>query len=128
MKEKDQKSVGSHVVLAGSARAVRPGAKILGVADPDEWIEVSIKVRRKKALPEIGKAAVKPLSIQELETQYGAEAAGREKVRTVLTAAGVKVLKEDVVSCSVRAGARAEVWESVFQVRLFHYAHSEGNY
>lgn len=128
MKEKDQKMGGSHVVLAGSARAVRPGAKILGVADPDEWIEVTIKMRRKKALPEIGKAAVKPLSIQELETQYGADAADMDKVRTVLTAAGVKVLKEDIVSCTVRAGARAEVWESVFQVRLFHYSHSDGNY
>ena len=109
-------------------RAMRPGAKVLGVADPDEWIELTIKIRRKKALPEVGKTAMKPLSVQELETQYGAAAADMDKVRTVLTGVGAKVLKEDAVSCGIRAGARAEVWESIFQVKLFHYAHSEGNY
>ena len=141
MKEKDQQTknggnvgngatgnLGAHVVLAGSARAMRPGARVLGIADPDEWIELTIKVRRKKALPEIGRAVVKPLSIKELEAQYGADATDMEKVRTVLTGFGVKVLKEEAVSCSIRAGARAEVWESIFQVRLFHYSHSEGNY
>jgi kumamolisin len=128
MKEKDQQTGGTHALLAGSTRAMRPGAKVLGVADPDEWIEVTIKVRRKKALPEMGKAVSKPLSIQELETQFGAAAADMEKVRTVLTGLGAKVLKEDAVSCSIRAGARSAVWESVFQVKLFHYAHSEGNY
>lgn len=143
MKEKDQKKNeassgvsgsgaasggGTHALLRGSTRAVRPGAKVLGVADPDEWIELTIKVRRKKALPEVGKTAMKPLSVQELETQYGAAQADMEKVRTVLTGLGAKVLKEDAVSCGVRAGARAEVWESIFQVKLFHYSHSEGNY
>jgi len=119
---------GTHALLEGSTRAMRPGAKVLGVADPDEWIELTIKVRRKKALPEVGKTAMKPLSVQELETQYGAAQADMDKVRTVLTGLGAKVLKEDAVSCGIRAGARAEVWESVFQVKLFHYSHSEGNY
>ena len=119
---------GTHAVLAGSMRAARPGAKVLGVADPDEWIELTIKLRRKKALPEMGKAVAKPLSMQELESQYGADAADIDKVKTVLTGFGVKILKEDALSCSIRAGARAEVWESVFQMRLFHYAHSDGNY
>ena len=163
MKEKDQQTnagdgksgtgggLGSHATLVGSTRAMRPGAKVLGVADPDEWIEVTIKVRRKKALPEpgaagggaagdsgpgaakaavggSGKAAGKPLSLKELEEQYGADPADLEKVRTVLTGLGVRILKEDALTCSVRAGARAEVMESVFQVRLFHYAHAEGNY
>ena len=131
MKEKDQQTKNgsnAHVVLAGSARAMRPGAKVLGVADQDEWIELTIKVRRKKALPEMGMKVVKPLSIKELEAQYGADPKDMEKVRTVLTGFGVKVLKEEAVSCSILAGARAEVWESVFQVRLFHYSHSEGNY
>ena len=127
MKEKDQQT-GAYVVLPGSSRAMRPGAQVLGVADPDEWIEVTIKVRRKKALPEIGKAGAKPLSVKELEAQYGANPADIATVRRVLTGFGVKVLKEDAMSCSIWAGATAQVWESVFLVRLFHYAHSEGNY
>ena len=127
MKEKDQQK-GAHVTLPGSLRAMRPGARVLGVADPDEWIEVTIKVRRKKALPEVGKTGLKPLSVKELEAQYGANPADIATVRTVLTGFGVKVLKEDAMSCSILVGATAEVWESVFLVRLFHYAHSEGNY
>jgi len=128
-------NLGTHVTLAGSTRAMRPGAKVLGVADPDEWVEVTIKVRRRKALPqpgaaglEGGRTAGKPLSLKELEEQYGAEPADMEKVRTVLTSLGARILKEDAMTCSIRAGARAEVMESIFQVRLFHYSHAEGNY
>lgn len=158
MKEKDQQtSVGAgkrksggnpetHVALPGSMRSMRPGAKVLGVADPDEWIEVTIKVRRKKALPEPGmdvsatanssqpaaknssQPAAGPLTLKQLEEEYGANPADIEKVQTVLTGLGMQILKEDALTCTVRAGARAEVMESVFQVRLFHYSHSQGNY
>ena len=108
---------------------MRPGAKVLGVAGADEWIEVTIKVRRKQALPAAaaGKGA-KKLSLTALEEQYGADPADMEKVVTVLTGMGVKILKQDAVTCSIHGGARAEVIESVFQVKLFHYAHPEGNY
>ncbi len=107
---------------------MRPGAKVLGVADADEWIEITVKVRRKKALPAAGTAGGKTLSLKELETQYGADPADMEKVKTVLTGLGLKILKEDAVSCSLRVGGRAEVIESVFQVKLFHYSHPDGNY
>jgi kumamolisin len=116
---------GSHVLLSGSTRAMRPGAKVLGVADPDEWIEVTIKVRRKKALPQPGG---KVLSLSELETQYGAVAADLKKVTDVLSGLGLTIFKQDALSCSIRAGGRASVIEAIFQVRLFHYAHVDGNY
>lgn len=45
---------GSHVILEGSWREMRPGAQVLGVADPDEWLELTIKLRRRKELPEPG--------------------------------------------------------------------------
>jgi len=156
---------GSHVLLAGSRREMRPGAQVLGVADPDEWLELTIKLRRKKALPEpvggVGvagagaggkeagagaaagagagaksadgasagaKGAAKPLTRAELSAQYGADPADIEKVRTVLTSLGLKILKEDPVTCTVRAGGTATVVESIFQVRLFHYSSPKGNY
>jgi kumamolisin len=110
---------------------MRPGSQVLGVADPDEWLELTIKLRRKKALPEPGTGGAKgakPLSRTELLAQYGADPADIEKVRTVLTGLGMKILKEDAATCTVRAGATAAVVESVFQVRLFHYSHPKGNY
>jgi len=128
--QKQEKLGGAHVILEGSWRDLRPGAQVLGVADPDEWLELTIKLRRKKALPEpgSGKGPTKLLSRVELQAQYGADPADIEKVRTVLTALGMKILKEDAGACTVRAGGTAEVVESIFQVRLFHYSHSKGNY
>ena len=118
---------GSHVLLAGSTRAMRPGAKVLGVADPDEWIEITIKVRRKKVLPEVG-VRTKVLSLAELETQYGAAPADLKNVTDVLSGLGLKIFKQDALSCTIRAGGRASVIEAIFQVKLFHYTHMEGNY
>ncbi|GGB16957.1 kumamolisin [Puia dinghuensis] len=115
---------------------MRPGAQVLGVADPDEWLELTIKLRRKKPLPEPGAAGATasgakqaaPLTRAELEAQYGADPADMEKVSTVLTGLGLKILKEDAMTCTIRAGGRAAVVESIFQVRLFHYSHPKGNY
>jgi len=128
--QKQEKLAGAHVLLEGSWRDLRPGAQVLGVADPDEWLELTIKLRRKKALPEpgSGKGSTKLLSRAELQVEYGADPADIEKVRTVLTALGLKILKEDPGTCTVRAGGTAGVVESIFQVRLFHYSHSKGNY
>lgn len=142
-------NLGSHVPLAGSWREMRPGAQVLGVADPDEWMELTIKLRRKQPLPEPGSAGAVPGSAgvqpgaatpepgsagpnlftrAELEAQYGADPADMEKVRTVLTRLGLKILKEDPGTCTVRAGGTAAVVESVFLVRLFHYSDPKGNY
>lgn len=119
---------GSHVVVPGSARDVRPGARVLGVADADEWIELTIKIRRKKPLPEPKGFPAKALSREELAAEYGADPADVEQLRTVLTGLGLKILKEEPISCSIRAGGAASVVESIFLVKLFHYSHPDGNY
>src|SRR5579863_6046073 len=119
---------GSHVLLQGSRREMRPGAQVLGVADPDEWLELTIKLKRKKPLPEPGAAGVKPLSRTELEAQYGADPADVEKVKTVLTGLGMRILKEQTGACTIHAGGTASVVESIFLVKLFHYSHPKGNY
>ena len=108
-------------------RGLRPGAQVLGVADPNESIEVTIKIRRKKALPE-PVAGEKLLTIEELAAQYGADAADMQRVKTVLTGYGLQVLKEDAVSCTLHAVGAAQVLENVFRVRLFHFSHPKGNY
>ncbi|HVU95121.1 MAG TPA: S53 family peptidase [Puia sp.] len=123
---------GAPILLEGSWRELRPGAQVLGVADPDEWLELTIKLRRKKALPEPGSGGgakgVKVFSRADLQAQYGADPADIDKVRAVLTGLGMKILKEDAAACTVRAGGTVAVVESIFQVRLFHYSHPRGNY
>jgi kumamolisin len=119
---------GPYVVLPGSQRAVLPGAHVLGAADADEWIEVTLKLRRKKPLPEPTGLPGKVLTRGELGDEYGAAQADIDTVKTVLTSLGLRILKESAASCSIRAGGRASVVESVFWVKLFHYSHPGGNY
>lgn len=107
---------------------MRPGARVLGAADPSEWIEVTIKVRRKKPLPEVAARLATPLTRQQLQAEYGADPADIEKVKTVLTGLGLKIIQEDLAACTVRVGGMSEDLENVFQLKLFHYACSSGNY
>jgi len=118
----------ARVALAGSSRAVRPGAVILGVADPYEWIEVTVKIRRKKPLPEWKAGGMGVMTKEQLAAEYGADPADMEKVKSVLGSFGLRVLRELQAAGSIRVGGQAQVMESVFGVRLFHYAHASGNY
>ena len=118
----------SHVVLPGSQRVVLPGAHVLGAADTDEWIEVTVKIRRQKPLPEPTGLPGKVMTREELGAEYGAAPEDISKVKAVLTALGLVILKESPISCSIRAGGPAGVVESIFLVKLFHYSHPGGNY
>jgi kumamolisin len=116
------------VMLAGSTRQVRPGARMLGVAGPDEWIEVVVKIRRRRPLPDLTDRPAAAITREQLDAEYGADPADMAKVRTVLSGLGLTILKEDPISCSIRAGGAADQVEEAFKVKLFHYAHAEGNY
>lgn len=118
----------SHVVLPGSERRVLPGAKSLGVAGPEEWIEVTVKLRRKKPLPEISGRPATRMTREEFEAGYGAAQADIAQVVAVLSGLGLKILQQDAANCSIRAGGTAENIEQVFQVKLFHYSYPDGNY
>src|ERR1700761_4821151 len=83
---------GSYVVLAGSQRAVLPGAHVLGVADADEWVEVTIKPRRKKLFPELTGVPGKIMTREELNEEYGAAQEDTDTVKAVLTGLGLRIL------------------------------------
>ena len=115
-------------MLPGSARQVRPGAKVLGSAGADEWIEITLKLRRKQSLPEPTVNPARRLTRAELEADYGASSADVELVRTVLTNLGLTILSEDLASASVKAGGPADVVEDIFAIKLLHYNHAGENY
>jgi kumamolisin len=118
----------TRVVLKGSARQVRPGAKVLGTAGPDEWIEVTLKLRRMQPLPELSGRPGQRISREELESKYGAAPADVEKVRSVLTALGLTVIEEDPGSASMKAGGPADIVEDTFAIKLLHYTHDGEHY
>jgi kumamolisin len=117
----------SHVVLKGSARQPRPGSKVLGTTGPDEWIEITLKLKRKSPLPDLT-GRPQRISRAELEANYGAAPADVEKVRTVLTGLGMTIIQEDPASASMKAGGPADIVEDTFGIKLLKYAHEDENY
>jgi hypothetical protein len=59
-----------HVILPGSKRAKHRLAERIGPVDPKERLEVTINLGKMPDAPEV---AAKTLSLEELETLYGAK-------------------------------------------------------
>jgi kumamolisin len=118
----------THIVLPGSLRHPSPGAHALGPADADEWVEVTVKLRRKAPLPAVPDRPSKPLSRAELGDKYGAAQADIDKVKAAFAPYGVEVESADPASRSVRLGGPVHAMEKAFQVRLVQYAHDRGRY
>ena len=70
----------AQVVLSGSQRTLLPGSRVIGLAGSEEWIEVTVKLRRKRSLPELTGRPATTLTRAELEEQYGASQADIDQV------------------------------------------------
>lgn len=116
------------VAVEGSERAPVPGARALGPTHKDEWIEVTVKVKRRAELPKLDAAPEKILSRQELAERYGADPADITKVADAFKAFGLQVIEASAATCSVKLGGTAEQMQQAFGVKLFRYAASQGNY
>src|SRR5437667_4158119 len=85
----------SHKVLPGTHRIPLPGARVLGSVSADEWIEVTVKLRRKAALPELEGRPKKPMSYEQLTKTYGCEQEDITKVAEALHEFGLEVVESD---------------------------------
>lgn len=118
----------AHVIVPGSERQLLPGSKALGLANPTETIEITVKVRRKAPLPALTSRPAAPLSRSEMAAKYGAAASDMQAVQTALGQYELKVIGEDPATRSIEfAGTVAEI-ERAFQVKLFRYHHERGEY
>jgi kumamolisin len=117
----------THVVLKGSRRSHRSGAQVLGHADPHEWCEITVKLRRQTPLPEPqpGKAV---LTRAEAAEKHGASAADIEAVAKSLTGYGLTVLAKDQSTRSVKLSGPVERMEAVFKTHLFRVRHDNHLY
>ena len=117
---------GSHVVLKGSERVALQGAKALGRAPEDEWVEATVKLRRQAALPapEPGKAA---LTREEL-AQYGASAADERLVAGALAQYGIEIVESNLAQRSLKIGGPVSAMEQAFGTKLVRFAHERGDY
>ena len=118
----------THVVLEGSRRRMLPGARLLGRADAQEKMDVTVKVRRMKDLPELAGRPERAMTHAELAAGYGASPADLELTRAVLGRFGLAVAQSSPAARSIRFTGTVAQMENAFQVRLFTYAHESGNH
>ncbi len=111
-----------------SDRVALPGAKALGAANPHAVIEVLLKLRRKKELPDIASRPQQPISREELANTYGGSADDMAKVADTMQSFGLRVVSKNPATRSVRLSGTIAQFEAAFQVKLFNYSHPDGNY
>ncbi|MFT0172563.1 protease pro-enzyme activation domain-containing protein [Paraburkholderia mimosarum] len=114
--------------LAGSLRHALPGARVLGQANARGVIEVTLKLRRKQPLPDLDARPAAPLTRDELAARYGASQDDIDQVTQVMAQYGLKTVGASVGARTVRLSGTVSAMESAFNVKLFNYAHAEGNY
>lgn len=117
----------THTIVAGSKRTPLPGARVLGAANAHTVIEITLKLRRKKKLPEVNGRPAKMMTREAL-AGYGAAQADIDKVTEILGKFGLKTVRADAAARSVRMSGTIASVEAAFQVKLFNYAHESGNY
>jgi len=118
----------SHVVLPGSQRPLLPGSRAIGPAPANEQISITVKLRRKKALPAITNRPKSAMSRADFAAEYGASADDIQKVKTALGLYGLQVQSEDPASRSIDFSGPVSAMEKAFEVKLFNYAHEGGDY
>lgn len=118
----------THTVLPGSRHYMMPGSRLMDQCNPDEIVKLTLKLRRKNPLPPLeGRPAV-PISRSEAAAQYGATDDDIAKVKEVMEANKITVLSADQATRSVQVEGPIKVLEDVFQVKLFEFTHTRGNF
>lgn len=118
----------TQVPLKGSERAAARGAVALGRADPNEWLEVTVKVRRRAPLPEIVERPKQPMTREQVAKQFGATPESLDKVAKVFSDLGLQVVAVDPTTRSVKLAGTVETMETAFGVKLLRYKHERGNF
>jgi kumamolisin len=113
----------THVAVAGSKRVPLAGSRLIGRTHPHAEIEVTLKLRRKQALPELDRRPAKILSRDQLAQTYGASEGDINKVKSVFEGLGLKTVHADAGTRTVRLAGTVEAMQNAFNVKLFDYAH-----
>jgi kumamolisin len=118
----------SHVRIEGSERVALPGAQALGRASAYATIEVLVKVRRKKQLPELTGRPGACMTRDMLAATYGASEEDIGKVKAAFAKFGLKTVASSAATRSVRLSGTVAAMEKAFHVTLFSYSSPSGHY
>jgi kumamolisin len=121
--------------IAGSERALRAGSRLIGPCNPDERVEITMRVRPRvaKVVPAAKIGATPPLkrrnmSREEYAAAHGAAPADLAKVKAFAAKSGLDVLSESAAEKSVKLSGTVRALSAAFDVKLMEYAHPDGDY
>jgi kumamolisin len=127
-----------HATLPGSSRKLVPGARVVGPNDPEEQIQVTIRVRSRAPGADLDKAvaalgATPPsqrtyFTPAQFTARYGANPKDMEKVATFARDHHLTVLRSDLDQRMMLISGTAAQLSSAFQVKLVRYTSPQGDY
>ena len=128
----------NRIPLAGSERLPVKGAQIIGPADPNERVSVTVKLRRRAAGNEIaslvdeisgrGPKERRYLTREELAATHGADPNDIEKVEAFAHEQGLDVVETNPAQRRVVLSGTVAALSQAFGVFLAQYEHPGGRY
>lgn len=118
----------TRVALPGSAHAIPSTARAVRRTDPNQWIDVTVGVRRKADLPDLSALDALPprerayFSHDELAERFGSDPGSVARIHAFATARGIAVEREEPISARMTLGGPASVMSEAFGVSLVDYA------
>lgn len=127
-----------YVALPGSERQLVPGAHAVGPVDPNEVIQLTIRVRSRGSASDLAAQADalgalplserKYLSSEEYESQFGADPSDIEQIVDFARQHQLNVLQVDAAQRSVTISGTAQQIAQTFRVKLMQYDSPQGSY
>ena len=124
-------------IVPGSERAAVAGARVVGPANPQERIDVTLRLRPRTSLQSMAQNAVQAdvlpaqrtyLSREQYAGSHGADPADIAKVRTFAQAHGLAVVEANEARRSVVVTGDVESLSKAFGVTLEQVEHDGGTY
>jgi kumamolisin len=120
------------VPIPGSERTPVPDARLVGPADPQERIEVTVMLKPISTLPSLDKT-VKPqerthLSRQEFAARYGADPKDFARIDAFAQENGLEVGEINLGARTVVLRGTVQAMSAAFSVSLHVYEHPGGSY
>lgn len=117
------------VTLAGSAKARFAEAKYVGPARKGDRVEVTVRLRRKKALPATaGAAMVRRIGYETFRAEHGAAAGDVAKIEAFAHAHGLDVTRVSLAQRAVDLSGTVAAMEAAFGTRLQCYRRGQREY
>ncbi len=126
----------ARIMLVGSERPARDGAKDLGAAEPKERFVVSVLLRRRSAealtarvarLRE-GDRSEKPMTREAFADAFGADPADAGAVAAFARQSGLDVVSQDLPRRTLRLSGTVGQFNAAFAISLRRFDHPSGAY